>query len=70
MLTEQSVTYEESWRVTSIKNTKRTMARDYQYHQTTTKFKQQIYNSGYSEFIHQDDQTQSDKYNSIIRRHY
>jgi len=40
----------------------------YQYYRTTPKFKWQRCNSGYCRLIYQDDQAQSNKYNSLIRR--
>ena len=53
---EQGVTYEESWRTTSIGNSRRIMARDqYQHNWTTLKIKRQGHNCGYSGLIYQDD---------------
>ena len=54
MSIEQGATHKESRRITSIGNSRRTMARDqYQYNQTTPKIKRQGHNCGHSGLIHQ-----------------
>ena len=58
ILTKQGAAYEESRRITSIRDTKRTMAgNQHQHHWTITKIKQKRCYSGYSRLIYKDDST-------------
>ena len=69
MPTEQSPTPKEGRRITSIRDSERTIARDqYRHHRTLTKIEWNGRNSGHCGPIHEDDQTKGNNNKHIIGR--
>ena len=69
MPTEQSSTPKEGKRTISIRDSKRTMARNqHQHHRTFTKIKWNGCNSGHCGPIHKDNQIEDNNNKHIIRR--
>ena len=69
MPTEQSPTPKEDRRITSIRDSERTMARNqYRYHRILTKIEWNRHNSGYCRPIYKDNQTKSNNNEHIIGR--
>ena len=69
MPTEQSPTPKEGRRITSIRNSERTIARDqHQHHRTLTKIEWNRCNSGHCRPIYKDNQTKNNNNEHIIGR--
>ena len=71
MPTKQGATYEESWRITSFKDTRRTMVRNqYRYYWSITEIQQKRRYCGYSGLIFKNSSAQGNNKECIIRRYY